>query len=92
MRTAKEIVFSYGDQNDITAHPWWAIVQRVEIGKMTGNYAVLAGPFFSRKAAQEKLERRRYHYGKKAIVYCFSGHDSPDYVELRQSLSQEQAK
>lgn len=86
-RTPKEILFAYGDKNDFTAHPWWAIAQRVEIGKLTGDYVVLAGPFFSRQSATDQLEARRHHYGHKAIVHCFSGNESRDYVELRQAVS-----
>lgn len=76
-RTPKEILFAYGDKNDFTAHPWWA----------TGDYVVLAGPFFSRQSATDQLEARRHHYGHKAIVHCFSGNESRDYVELRQAVS-----
>jgi hypothetical protein len=63
--------------NEITAYPWWAIVQP----ERKGDSAIGAGPFFSRKSAQEYLDGHRYRYTKKAFVFCFSGHASPDYRE-----------
>ena len=34
--------------------------------------SMITGPFFSREEATLELERRRYHYGKNAVVYCHS--------------------
>ena len=81
LRLAREILFAYGEENDATAQPWWAVVKRSGMGE----FAILAGPFFSRRRAQEHYEARKYEY-KKAIVYCFSGHHSQHYKELREVL------
>lgn len=62
-------------ENEATAYPWWAIV----IPNRMGPDAIGAGPFYSRKAAQDHLDSCRYRYTKAAYVYCFSGHASPDY-------------
>lgn len=82
MSALAQIVLAHGENNDGTAFPWWGIAEEVKIGSCRNQYAILAGPFFSRESAKSKLEARRHHYGKRAIVYCFSGHDSPDYREL----------
>lgn len=64
--------------NDGSAYPFWGIVEKAGLGRL----AFLCGPFFSRKAAEDRLESRRYYYGDKALVWCFSGHDCRDYREL----------
>lgn len=81
LQKAREILFAYGDENDGTAHPWWAVVKRSRMGE----HSILAGPFFSRQRADEHYKAREYEY-KKAIVYCFSGHYSQHYRELREVL------
>ena len=48
-----------------------------------GESSILAGPFFSREAAERHRRAREYDYGKKSIVFCFSGHWSHQYKELR---------
>lgn len=67
--------------NEATAYPWWAIVQRAGFGR----FATLAGPFFSRDSAERQRQARIYEYGQKSLVYCFSGHESRDYRELRKA-------
>lgn len=81
LEKAHAILFAYGNENDGTQHPWWAVVKRSGFGER----AILAGPFFSRERAQQHYEARRYEYGK-AIVYCFSGHYSQHYRDLRETL------
>lgn len=81
LRAIADIVFAYGDENDATEHPWWAVVKRNQFGE----HAILAGPFFSRERALWHYESRSYEYGK-AIVYCFSGHRSQHYRDLRELL------
>lgn len=78
---ARKILFSYGEHNDGTAHPWWAVVKRNRMGAQ----AICAGPFFSRSRAADHAEARKHEYGK-TIVWCFSGHRSQNYVELRKAL------
>lgn len=72
--------------NEGTAYPWWGIVKRAGRGK----YEILAGPFFSRKAAEQKRTARIYSYGEKSLVYCFSGHESPDYRMLLEMVGAKQ--
>ena len=81
LQKAREILFAYGEENDATAHPWWAVVKRNHMGE----HAILAGPFFSRERALQHYLGRKYEY-RKAIVYCFSGHNSQHYKELREIL------
>jgi hypothetical protein len=84
IRKAQEILFAYTD-NEITADPWWAVVRNGSFGRMI----VLEGPFFSRERATQLMEARRYEYGAKAYVYCFSGYRSQPYKELRALLKPE---
>lgn len=72
------LLFGYSD-NEGTGHPWWAVVRRGSFGRMI----VLAGPFFSRERAEGHRKAREYEYTSKSFVYCFSGHSSCDYIELR---------
>jgi 3-mercaptopyruvate sulfurtransferase SseA len=83
IRKAQEILFAYGANNEASAHPWWAVVKDAGLGRMV----ILDGVFFSRERATELLEARRYEYGPKAYVYCFSGHRSEHYRELRNVLN-----
>lgn len=80
-----------------TAFPWWAIIcpdrlcgrtrvdQRISV--ITG---AVIGPFFSRESATIYLEDHRYRYGDNAVVYCMSGHESPDWRALCQEPTKEQ--
>ena len=81
LKKARSILFAYTD-NEITAHPWWCVVRNGSFGRMI----VLEGPFFSRERATQLLEARRYEYGAKAYVYCFSGHRSWHYRDLREAV------
>ncbi len=78
---ARSILFSYTD-NEITADPWWGVVRNGSFGRMV----MLEGPFFSRERATQLLEARRYEYGAKAYVYCYSGHRSQHFKDLREVL------
>lgn len=75
-----DMLLAFGDENDGTTHPWWAITRQSKIGVY--GEVVLAGPFFSRQQAKEQLEARRYHYGDKARTFCFTGYDSYPYRDL----------
>jgi len=81
LREAAAILFAYTD-NEITSDPWWAVVRNGSFGRMI----VLEGPFFSRESATNLLEARRYEYGDKAYVYCFSGYRARGYRQLRELL------
>lgn len=61
------------ENNDGTSYPIWAIVDRQK--------RPLALPFFNRLSAENHLEGRRYEYGDRASVYCFSGSSSKEYVD-----------
>ena len=82
LKEAREILFAYGNDNDGTAHPWWAVVKKNRMGAQ----AICAGPFFSRGRAEIHADARTYEYGA-TVVWCFSGHRSHDYVALRNVLS-----
>ena len=82
LKEAAAIAFAYGKDNEITEDPWWAVVRKNGMG----SNAILAGPFFSRDAAEKHRKAREYEYGAKSIVFCFSGHRSHQYKELRQAL------
>ncbi len=79
---ASQILHAYGKDNEGTSHPWWAVVRK----NAMGSNAILAGPFFSRQAAENHRKAREYDYGAKSIVFCFSGHWSRQYRELREAL------
>jgi hypothetical protein len=64
--------------NESTQYPWWGIVKRAGLGQ----YAMLAGPFFSRASAERQRKARIYEYGERSLVYCFSGHESRDFRDL----------
>lgn len=81
IRKAQAILFAYTD-NEITSDPWWAVVRNGSFGRMV----ILEGPFFSRARATQLMEARRYEYGDKAYVYCFSGYRSQHYKDLRAVL------
>lgn len=76
----RSVLFAYGEANEATQHPYWLVLRN---GVLRACDAVLAGPFFSRDAAVNHMNARSYEYGKKAYVYCFSGHWSRQYKDLR---------
>lgn len=80
----KAILFAYGEANEATQHPYWLVLRN---GVLRACDAVLAGPFFSREAAANHMMSRRYEYGDKAYVYCFSGHWSRQYKDLRDAVT-----
>lgn len=67
-----------------TSAPWWMIIdpeQNLSKGE-DGVYRIahmITGPFFSRKEAQDWLDKTRYNFGPNAVVYCHSGHQSKQY-------------
>ena len=76
------------DKNEATAYPWWAIVRKGSFGR----YIMLVGPFFSREEAEAQRKRRIYDYGEKSFVFCYSGHESSQYVELRKRAAIDAAR
>lgn len=69
--------------NDITSVPWWAITVESKIGHR--GEIMLAGPYFSRADAESYLKSRHYRFPKNARVYCFFGHESQKFSELRRA-------
>lgn len=74
--------------NEGTRSPYWLILDPRQ--NMSGDIYQLAsqisGPFFCRKDAQDYLDAKSYHFTKKAIVFCHSGHFSKKYEELCDNL------
>lgn len=88
------ILRAYGEENDMTSFPWWAICEHemADDGDgphKTGRVILVRGIWFSREAAANHLERKRYNYGPDAFVYCFSGCDSHQYRELNEMAQAE---
>jgi hypothetical protein len=67
------------DGTDGTDEPVWFIASKPGLGHL----AFHAGPFFSRRAADEVLVNRKHRFPKTAFVYCSIGHLSSGYRELR---------
>jgi hypothetical protein len=81
-----KIEIEVSEDNEATAYPWWAIVdpiQNFQTGRQGVNNVahMITGPYFSRKSAEDYLRMKRHRFGKSAAVWCFSGHQSWDYVD-----------
>lgn len=83
--TTHGIVLSHGENNDGTHIPYWAIVKKSGLG----THAIQAGIWFNRKDAMDYLEAKRYNFGPKAFVYCFSGHYSRHLKEIYENARNE---
>ena len=74
--------------NEATESPYWLVLDPQQ--NMSCDVHVLAGqitgPFFSREDAEEYLQRRRYDYSDRAVVYCCSGYYSQKYKDFCRSL------
>jgi len=85
-----KIELEISEQNEGTDAPYWLILDPVQ--NMRADYHALAGqitgPFFSREEAQRHLDVRRYAFGKKAVVYCFSGYHSHQYKSAFKKASE----
>lgn len=82
-----------GDNNESTAYPYWFIVDPHQTFRCDPHEiaAMIKGPFFSRKSAEDFLKATRYNFGKYACVYCNSGTYSSDYRNLFDGLAGEGA-
>ena len=81
-----KIEIEVSEKNESTRAPWWMIVDPRQNFKTDekGAYAIarmITGPFFSRKEAEDALKRKRYNYGKGALVWCASGFLTQQYDE-----------
>jgi hypothetical protein len=79
-----KISIEVSEQNEATRCPWWAIIspkQNFSKGEdgINAIASMITGPFFSRAEAESVLESQRYNFGRRAVVYCLSGHQSPQY-------------
>ena len=89
------ITLELSTNNEGTAAPWWAIIDPKQLmWKSPREVAsMITGPFFSREAAQKQLDSTRYNYSEHAVVYCFSGHNSPEYKKaVTESKLKEKAR
>lgn len=71
------LILSFGQEDDCTSYPLWAIVIRKR-----GQIIWLAGPWFDRKHAEGWLRAKSYRYAEDAEVYCLSGSESRQYQHL----------
>ena len=74
-------------EKESTAYPFWIIIdprQNFEVDNqgLHNIASMIHGIFFSRKDAQDFLDRTRYNFSKNAKVYCHSGHTSKDWRGL----------
>ncbi len=78
-----------GGDNEATRAPYWIIVDPHQMFTCDVHYAasMITGIFFSRKDAEEFLQRTRYNFSKHAKVYCHSGHNSAKYESLCDALN-----
>lgn len=77
------IQLEISEENESTDSPYWMIINprqsmRADFQEIA---SMITGPFFSRESAQTHLDNRRYAFGKRAVVYCFSGYWSQQYKD-----------
>ena len=70
-----------------TSFPFWLIIEprknlRKDSQSIQNIASMIIGVFFSRKDAQDFLDRTRYNFSKYATVYCHSGYNSLDWRKL----------
>jgi len=84
-----KIELEVSEDNEATDSPYWLILEPqqnmiLSINMLAGQ---ITGPFFSRKSAQNFLDRTRYNFTSRALVYCCSGYNSQQYKEaIREGL------
>lgn len=78
-----KIQVEVSEEHEGTESPWWAIVDPNQNMSMDLGMAAaqITGPFFSRESAEGHLKARRYAFGARAAVWCFSGYWSVQYKE-----------
>lgn len=75
--------------NEFTNAPYWLIIdtnEKTEIGGFREVAAMITGPFFCRKDAQDYLDSQRHNFSSGAKVFCKSGHQSAKYLRLWRSV------
>lgn len=77
--------------SEATEYPWWAVIdpdrirargKRNDEDRISDAAGAVIGPFLSRASAEAHLRAKRHRYGPRAVVFCMSGHDSPDWRDL----------
>jgi 3-mercaptopyruvate sulfurtransferase SseA len=76
-----KITLEISERNEATSYPWWMIVDPAQNmpARVSWTADQVTGPFFSREEAEEVLRTERYRFGKRAAVYCHSGHRTREY-------------
>jgi len=76
-----KIQLEVSEENEGTESPYWLILDPMQMMKPDCHHLahMITGPFFSREAAQNHLEGRRYEFSRRAVVYCASGYWSGQY-------------
>lgn len=71
-----------------TRAPYWVIIDPTQNMSCDIHEAAaqFTGIFFSREDAQRYLDGRRYHFSKRAKVYCHSGNFSEKYEDLCKAI------
>jgi len=81
--------------NEITDAPYWLIIDPKQCMHATVHEVstCITGPFFCREDAEHYLNGRRYHFSKRAGVYCHSGYASEKYKQFwlsaRETIAQQ---
>ena len=80
-----KIEIEVSEECECTRSPWWMIIDtrqnfRTDREASHNISAMITGPFFSREEAELVLDRRRYNFGKGAVVFCASGVDTIQYA------------
>jgi len=81
-----KIELEISEDCEATSAPYWLILDpkqnlRTDREASHAIASMITGPFFSRNAAQHVLDTQRYNFGKGAVVYCCSGHNTTQYAE-----------
>lgn len=71
-----------------TSFPYWLILDPGQNMDCDSHRLAnqITGPFFCRKDAEEFLQRTRYNFSKRAVVYCNSGCYSEKWVKLYKDI------
>ena len=74
--------------NEYTRSPYWMIIDPKQMFRLNAHYvaSMFTGPFFSRKSATDFLNKTRYNFSSRAVVYCCSGTYSKLYDNFCSSI------
>lgn len=74
--------------NEGTSHPLWFIITPKFVSSKSVYPTIFAGPFFSRKEAEDHLRGRSHHFSEKSYVYCSSAYNLPSYRRVMDLLKE----